>query len=395
MAVERTGASGGYDLEFLDSPPDEYHCPICHLVMKDPQIVDCCGYKYCLGCIDRVSLASKPCPMCQEVTFKNMSEKQLQRKILDLKVYCVEKKHGCEWDGEIRQLEIHLNGKCLYVQVSCPLNCGKVMQRSKLSQHEEDDCPQRSPEVKLISLMRKLETRLVAVETKCSAQEEEMVLLRKELDEVKQTKEEQTQKIVTLEEKLKTTASTQEKDFTITLRAIEGELIRRCISFPVRVTIGGSETSWISPPFYSHPKGYVLQLKAKLQKFSSPVDSLAYSLFSSGRSPDKGRIKLSLNVLPQSNDGLEWPIYVSVDVLVLSAIDENSNAKMFTLVKYKSLSGTRRSFDEGEEEESDAVIIGHSRFCFSCRLLILNIHYSSEPPLVEQDTWPAINIHEK
>lgn len=376
---------GGYDLDFIETPPEDYECPICHLVMKEPQIVDCCGYKYCLTCVDRISFAGRGCPMCQEPNFKNMPEKQLQRKIFDLKVNCIERKQGCNWEGEIRHLSNHLQQVCLYVNVSCPLKCGQIYQRCKLQQHQDDDCIQRTPEIKLTSLVNKLVVRLVAVETKCNLQDEKIDALTRELEEVKGM---QVKEIEHLEGELNTLSKYQQSQTTQALREVEGELIRRCISFPLRVTI---TNSWISPPFSSHPKGYLLQLKSELKKFGSSVDSLTYSLFSSGRSPDKSPIILSLDILPQLNDEdkLDWPVHVTVDILVLSTMDDNSNGKMYTLTKYMSV----RSSDQYDDDvdETNKSTIGHSRFCFSCRLLVLNICYGPDPPLLEQDTRIAVN----
>ena len=34
---------GGYSFNFIESPPDEFVCLICHLVARDPQQLLCCG----------------------------------------------------------------------------------------------------------------------------------------------------------------------------------------------------------------------------------------------------------------------------------------------------------------------------------------------------------------
>ena len=378
---------GGYDLEFLESPPDDYECPVCQLVLKDPQIVDCCGIKYCLGCIERVMLANKPCPICQGVEFKIMPEKQLMRRISDLKVKCAKMKLGCKWTGELRELQNHLDKVCPYIEVLCPLNCGGTFIRSSLQTHEEDDCPMRTSEIKLLSFTRKLESRIEALELKCAKQDDEIATLTKELHQVKEEKEKQDVKIKCLDDSLNQKSSTQDAQFSHSLRVIEEELIRRCFSFPVRVTTNSS--SWISPPFYTHHKGYSLQLTARLCEFSSMFDNLAYSFLFSGRSVEKSPIKLFLNILPQHEDeaNLDWPVHVTVDILVFSNTDEDSNGKFYTITKYKeSVRNDRGRLDEDKEVGH---VIGHAQFCFVCQLVIVNIRYGIDPPLLEADNQIA------
>ena len=406
MAVGEAACTfGGYDLVFLESPPADYECPICQLILRDPHIVDCCGYKYCNQCITRISNANKPCPMCQAKDFRTMQERQLQRKISDLIICCPEKKQGCPWTGEIRNLDNHLSSICAYMVISCPLECGEDFQRIHLEKHQEDECSKRSPESKLLSLTRKFGERLSMVETKCNEQEEKIrqlvgleekckeqeekiLSLQEELTSIKCEKELQDITLKQLQESVQEASSTQESAITGSLKDIEYELIKRCLSLPVRVTT--AQSSWVSPPFYSHPKGYVLQLVVNLRKFTSALDSLAHSIFSSGRNPEKGPVKMSLNVLPQRDyEKLEWPVYISVDLFLLSTTDSNADKKIFTLTKYKDISlqdDSRETSDDSNEE-----VIGYARHAYCCRIVILNIRCSPEPPLLEEDTKAALD----
>ena len=39
---------GGYaDEMFLSPPPNELHCPVCQLTLREPQKIDCCGTIVC------------------------------------------------------------------------------------------------------------------------------------------------------------------------------------------------------------------------------------------------------------------------------------------------------------------------------------------------------------
>ena len=69
------------------------------------------------------------CPTCQEPNALRTARlnKHLQREIYDLKVCCQNKtgsKRGCQWIGELRELEDHLNPakkRCAYIASSCLL----------------------------------------------------------------------------------------------------------------------------------------------------------------------------------------------------------------------------------------------------------------------------------
>ena len=45
---------GGYDYEFVDSPPDTWECPVCLITLRDPHLLSCCGVKICQSCIEGV-----------------------------------------------------------------------------------------------------------------------------------------------------------------------------------------------------------------------------------------------------------------------------------------------------------------------------------------------------
>ena len=38
---------GGYDVDFIDPPPDSLQCPVCLSALKQPHILSCCGSHIC------------------------------------------------------------------------------------------------------------------------------------------------------------------------------------------------------------------------------------------------------------------------------------------------------------------------------------------------------------
>ena len=144
---------GGYDCEFLERPSSKLvqaDCPICLLVLREPHQVTCCGYSFCRGCIQRVRDAQNACPTCGEeiISYPNIG---LKRTLLALIVRCSRRGLGCEWEGELGELDRHLNQHpplekllegCQFSDVECTV-CLQPFQRRYLKAHQSEDCPKR------------------------------------------------------------------------------------------------------------------------------------------------------------------------------------------------------------------------------------------------------------
>ena len=142
----------GYDCEFVgEHPQEQYKCPICLLVLRDPQQVTCCGNSYCKVCIDRVVKDGKPCPTCNAVAFSIFPDKGLKRTLGGFRVCCSNKEEGCDWVGELGDIDRHLNLKpssewqhkgCPFEKVAC-IHCTCFFQRRYIRDHQSKNCPKR------------------------------------------------------------------------------------------------------------------------------------------------------------------------------------------------------------------------------------------------------------
>jgi len=112
--------SGGYDCEFVEPPPSAFQvdCAICLLKLRDPQLVSCCGKNFCNLCIRSLQLHGQQCPTCNS-PFTTFPNKGLKQSLTQLHVYCTHRSDGCEWTGELGELEQHVNTKCLHALVNC------------------------------------------------------------------------------------------------------------------------------------------------------------------------------------------------------------------------------------------------------------------------------------
>ena len=141
----------GYDCEFVEEPPKwlQIECPVCLLILRDPYQVTCCGKSFCRECIERVN---KPCPCCKQDTFNAFPNKGLRQPLYGFKVHCSYKAEGCEWRGELGQLDNHLNLNstsadyevqgCPLAKVTCSF-CTETMARHHLLHHISELCDKR------------------------------------------------------------------------------------------------------------------------------------------------------------------------------------------------------------------------------------------------------------
>ncbi len=138
----------------MKPPPSEYiqsECPVCLQIIREPHQVTCCGKKFCKACIEHIKANKKSCPTCNE-KFSSFSDKGLKQSLYSLKVRCSHQKDGCEWTGELRQLDEHLNTDpqpekqldgCQFVEIDCIYNCRNQLQRRYIQNHQIKDCPKR------------------------------------------------------------------------------------------------------------------------------------------------------------------------------------------------------------------------------------------------------------
>ena len=101
--------------------------------------------------------------MCKQ-PFTTLLDKELNRTVLDLPVRCSHSDRGCQWSGELRQLERHVSedvdGSCLFVEISCGHGCGARFLRRDVKNHEEETCPKCPVEVQLRKMQVRMESLL-------------------------------------------------------------------------------------------------------------------------------------------------------------------------------------------------------------------------------------------
>ena len=136
----------------------------------------CCGKSFCRACINKVKSGSDvvSCPCCNHTKIVDFPDVRLQQTLYGLRVYCTNREQGCEWSGELRELDNHLNRpakfndsstdsqkpgqrsgipaahSCPYVLIRCT-KCNEVVKRIELEDHNLTECLQAEPVQDILS----------------------------------------------------------------------------------------------------------------------------------------------------------------------------------------------------------------------------------------------------
>ena len=115
---------------------------------RDPYLSVCCGHIFCKSCLDNVKKSpttSDVCPVCRDEEFVTFPQKEANREINSLHIYCTYKEKGCEWQGELNDINNHLGNSdgCQFEEVKCSNECGEMIQHQYLTSHVETECPRR------------------------------------------------------------------------------------------------------------------------------------------------------------------------------------------------------------------------------------------------------------
>ena len=137
------------EYDFVEKLSEDYLCPVTFELLLDPvQTNFCCGNHLSRAAAEQLQARRKPCPICKKASLKTTDDIFFKRKVKQLKVRCSNKSAGCEWEGELGQLDNHLKlgsveGQCHFVDVQCPLECGQSLMRRNLNNHQLNKCPKR------------------------------------------------------------------------------------------------------------------------------------------------------------------------------------------------------------------------------------------------------------
>ena len=107
-------------------------------------------WKEFLICAECKGISRKPrqrkgntvCEMCVPGQSSDNIDKRVEDKVAFLNARCPLSGEGCSWEGKLREIEKHME-ECMKVRVECQLECGNVLERESIEQHNREICPLR------------------------------------------------------------------------------------------------------------------------------------------------------------------------------------------------------------------------------------------------------------
>ena len=259
--TKRSLSDLGFECEFVEPPPKFFktECPICLHILREPYQSMCCGNNFCKDCFERLKHDHKPCPICSQADFETFHNKGLQRMLYDFKVHCTHKNKGCEWIGELRGLDKHLN--------LSPLSAGSALEGCPFS---VIDCPLKYAGCEFICIRREMYTHisestvqhtlLQANVVQCLSRENlELKAANKKsetlLEELKEENQQLTVEVKKLENKVSDLRDQQLRVYQTGFPI--GPVDFTMDNFQLRKE---EDDYWYSLPFYTHPRGYKMCL---------------------------------------------------------------------------------------------------------------------------------------
>ncbi len=340
----------GYDYEFTSEVPNEYKCPECKKVLRDPHRVSCCDEEYCKACITPLLLGNrKTCPQCRELA--NIAQgKKTKRHIYQLRCRCSNRREGCGWEGKVCEVDGHLNKNptkkenqlkgCDYTKVQC-LYCRIKLPRNEIGKHQENVCQHRQVNCQYC-IHYDTYQRMVAIHLpKCPQQPVKCPHgcgLSPQRKNLATHKAEECPKAMVKCEIQGCEEKRQRKDMPAHMeeylvhhvqllskivRELQAEKRQReeaeqARQLPISMTVTDvqqcleTKKEWTSPLLYTHERGYAIQLKVYVA--GHRIAGL------------RNEISVYVEVIRgQYDDQLQWPCRVSIEVSLINQEQDGEN----------------------------------------------------------------------
>ena len=101
------------DFPFVEQPSEDFFCPVIYGLLLQPHLTACCGKHLSQEAATRIQREGGACPLCNEPHLTTVLDKRFRRQVNELCVFCRHEDRGCGWQGELSDLERHVQ--------SCPM----------------------------------------------------------------------------------------------------------------------------------------------------------------------------------------------------------------------------------------------------------------------------------
>ncbi len=366
------------DYDFVEQPDQDYFCPVSLELLIEPHQTSCCGHHISQQAANRLARERKPCPMCKDEEFNTQPDKYFKRKVRQLKVHCPHKKSGCEWTGELGDLNHHTTAcpkrpwecqycdfesiyeigpndhtpNCANYPLPCPNQCdiGTVPRRDADSHLLEcplqlvecefagNGCAVKVPRRDLVGHMTENAQHHLMTATLLNLRltrelHQKMEEKDQQITELKQQLKEQETKMITKKD-LDTKLQQQTKDLDTKLQ-LQLDTSIKLLTFTCHThtltgfnhcQAKGGDGSWFSEPFYNCHGGY---------KFKLIIDT-------NGDGEARGT-HLSAYLWLDSGDydkQLRWPLKLTVILDMLNQEEDHGHHSVTKMMEFNTASST-------------------------------------------------------
>ena len=295
----------------MEPPPTalESKCSICKKILREPYQAICCGKSFCVNCIKQIKEDGKACPACKRVEefmiYPNTATKNL---LYSQIVFCTHNNQGCDWTGELGQMDKHLNNNstaenllkgCDYTAICCPfVGCKVSLQRKDMRDHLTEREMAIDHQLRSAEILNTTQDTVEQLKQQLQSMVEDMNKVKLEVKQLQGEKQYQEQQNTELERRMKV----MEKQHELATQV--GMAIGQ-----VRFTMDNfqqhkqADDGWFSPPFYTHPQGYKICL----------------CIIANGEGPaNKEYTSVLLHMMKgEFDDFLKWPFQVVITVHLL------------------------------------------------------------------------------
>ena len=70
--------------DYSEDPGEDFCCPICCDVLREPFLTECCGQHFCSDCIAKAKRKVNRCPYCQQEPLNGIIDKYFRRQLKDV-----------------------------------------------------------------------------------------------------------------------------------------------------------------------------------------------------------------------------------------------------------------------------------------------------------------------
>ena len=134
---------GYLDTRFPVIVNENFHCPICYHVLRDPVQCRRNEHYFCFPCITKYLEIAQTCPTCQDgLTSKTLKEPSriVADYLATLEISCEYEARGCKTLVELKALQNHVQ-VCDFMPVTCANEgCSKTINRKDKKHHENEVC---------------------------------------------------------------------------------------------------------------------------------------------------------------------------------------------------------------------------------------------------------------